>query len=157
VTARQWTGSRSIYGGSTLREGWTTTILGSCTQCWLICAQGCAGLSDASYGTAELVETIEGAGAKANVKVQAAVALDGRFSKDAFIIDLDGQTVRCPVGAIVAIRKAKDGGGLAAFGVRCGSCPQRPLCTANKEGRTIRIHPQEATLQRKRAEQKSPE
>ena len=112
---------------------------------------------DASYGTAELVETIEGAGAKANVKVQAAVALDGRFSKDAFIIDLDGQTVRCPVGAIVAIRKAKDGGGLAAFGVRCASCPQRPLCTANKEGRTIRIHPQEATLQRKRAEQKSPE
>jgi hypothetical protein len=31
------------------------------------------------------------------------------------------------------------------------------MCTANKEGRTIRIHPKEATLQRKRAEQKSPE
>jgi hypothetical protein len=112
---------------------------------------------DASYGTAELVETIEGAGAKANVKVQAAVAPDGHFSKDAFVVDLKAQTVRCPAGAIVAIRKAKDGGGLAAFGVRCASCPQRCICTANKEGRTIRIHPQEATLQRKRAEQKSPE
>jgi len=112
---------------------------------------------DASYGTADLVETIEGAGAKANVKVQAAVAPDGRFSKDAFVVDLDAGTVCCPAGAIVAIRKAQDGGGLAAFGVRCATCPQRSLCTANKEGRTIRIHPQEATLQRKRAEQKSPE
>lgn len=112
---------------------------------------------DASYGVAELVETIEEAGAKANVKVQASVAPDGHFSKDAFVIDLDAQTVRCPAGAIVAIRQAKDGGGLAAFGVRCASCPQKPLCTANKEGRTIRIHPKEATLQRKRAEQKSPE
>ena len=112
---------------------------------------------DASYGTAELVETIEGAGAKANVKVQAAVAPDGRFSKDAFVIDLDAQTVCCPAGAIVAIRKAQDGGGLAAFGARCATCPKRPLCTANKEGRTIRIHPREGTLQRKRAEQKSPE
>ncbi len=112
---------------------------------------------DASYGEAELVETIEGAGAKANVKVQAAVAPDGHFSKDAFVVDLDAQTVCCPAGAIVAIRKAKDGGGLAAFGVRCASCPQKSLCTANKEGRTIRIHPKEATLQRKRAEQKSPE
>ena len=112
---------------------------------------------DASYGTADLVETIEGAGAKANVKVQAAVAPDGRFSKDAFVVDLDAGTVCCPAGAIVVIRKAQDGGGLAAFGVRCATCPQRSLCTANKEGRTIRIHPQEATLQRKRAEQKSPE
>jgi hypothetical protein len=112
---------------------------------------------DASYGTAELVETIEGAGAKANVKVQAAVAPDGRFSKEAFFIDLKAQIVRCPAGAIVAIRKAKDGGGLAAFGVRCATCPQRSACTANKEGRTIRIHPNEATLQRKRAEQKSSE
>lgn len=112
---------------------------------------------DSSYGTAELVETIEGAGAKANVKVQGAVAPEGRFSKEAFVIDLGAQTVCCPAGAIVSIRRAADGGGLAAFGVRCGTCPQRSLCTANKEGRTIRIHPHEATLQRKREEQKSPE
>jgi hypothetical protein len=112
---------------------------------------------DASYGTANLVETIEGAGAKAHVKVQAPVAPDGRFSKDTFVIDLGAQTVCCPVGAVVHIRKAADGGGLAAFGVRCATCPQRSQCTANKEGRTIRIHPQEATLHRKREEQKSPE
>jgi hypothetical protein len=112
---------------------------------------------DASYGTASLVETIEGAGAKAHVKVQGPAAPDGRFSKAAFVIDLDAQTVCCPAGAIVQIRKARDGGGLAAFGVRCATCPQRAQCTADKEGRTIRIHPHEATLKRKRAEQKSPE
>ena len=112
---------------------------------------------DASYGTANLVETIEGAGAKAHVKVQAPVAPDGRFSKEAFVIDLGAYTVCCPAGALVRIRKARDGGGLAAFGVRCATCPQRSQCTADKEGRTIRIHPQEATLHRKRAEQKSPE
>jgi hypothetical protein len=117
----------------------------------------CKVYGDASYGVAELVETIEGAGATANVKVQAAVAPDGHFSKDAFVVVLDAQTVRCPAGAIVAIRKAKDGGGVARFGVRCASCPQRSMCTANKEGRAISIHPKEATLQRKRAEQKSPE
>jgi hypothetical protein len=112
---------------------------------------------DASYGTADLVETIEGAGAEAHVKVQAPVAPDGRFSKDAFAIDLGAQSVCCPAGAIVHIRKAGDGGGLAAFGVKCATCPQRSQCTANKEGRTIRIHPKEETLQRKRAEQKSPD
>jgi hypothetical protein len=117
----------------------------------------CQVYGDASYGVAELVETIEGAGAKANVKVQAAVAPDGHFSKDAFVVDLKTQTVGCPAGAIVAIRQAKDGGGVARFGVRCASCPQRSMCTANKEGRAISIHPKEATLQRKRAEQKSPE
>jgi hypothetical protein len=112
---------------------------------------------DASYGTANLVETIEGAGAKAHVKVQAPVAPDGRFSKEAFVIDLGARTVSCPGGFVVSIREGRDGGGLAGFGVKCATCPLRSQCTADKEGRTIRIHPQAATLQRKRAEQKSPE
>jgi uncharacterized protein (DUF1499 family) len=76
--------------------------------------------------------------------------------KDAFVIDLGAQTVCCPVGAIVHIRKAGGGGGLAASGVRCATCPQRSQCIANKEGRTIRIRPQKATLHRKRAEQELP-
>lgn len=112
---------------------------------------------DASYGTANLVETIEGVGAKAHVKVQAPAAPEGRFSKDAFEVNLDAGTVSCPGGLLVQIRKASDGGGLAGFGVRCATCGLRPQCTGNKEGRTIRIHPKESTLQRKRAEQKSPE
>jgi Transposase DDE domain/Transposase domain (DUF772) len=111
---------------------------------------------DSSYGTAEIVEKIEAAGAEANVKVQAPSAKTGCYGKDAFAIDLDAQTVRCPAGVLVAIRKTPDEGGLAVFGVACATCAQRPRCTASKEGRTIRIHPHEATLQKSRARQSSP-
>ncbi len=114
---------------------------------------------DASYGTAEFVEKIERAGAEANVKVQAPAAPAGKFSKDAFDVDLTNNTVRCPAGVLVAIRSptaGSDGLRLASFGVRCSSCELRSQCTDGKEGRTIRVHPQEATLQRARTRQRDP-
>lgn len=111
---------------------------------------------DASYGTAELVDRIEGAGAEANVKVQPPSAPAGKLGKDAFGIDLDARTVRCPAGVLVQIRATKDGGGLAEFTGHCADCPLRSQCTDSKEGRTIRIHPREGTLQRSRKRQKDP-
>ncbi len=112
---------------------------------------------DASYGTAELVELIEAAGAEANVKVQPPSAPAGKFGKDAFTIDLDARTVRCPADVLVQIRATKDGGGVAQFAGHCADCPLRSQCTDSKDGRTIRVHPREATLQRSRKRQKSPE
>jgi hypothetical protein len=57
---------------------------------------------DASYGTADLVEKIEAAGAEANVKVQAASpARVGLLAQDAFAIDTRAQTARCPGGVLV--------------------------------------------------------
>lgn len=114
---------------------------------------------DASYGTAEFVEKIERAGAEANVKVQAPAAPAGKFAKDAFDVDLTNNTVRCPAGVLVVIRSptaGSDGLRLASFGVRCNSCELRSQCTDGKEGRTIRVHPQEATLQRARTRQRDP-
>jgi len=116
-------------------------------------AERVAVYGDASYGTADIVETIEAAGAEAHVKVQAPSALRGHFGKDAFAIDLDAGTVRCPAGSLVPIRTSADGGGVAAFGAACAGCPLRSRCTAAKDGRAIRIHPKEATLQRSRARQ----
>src|SRR4029077_15740918 len=58
---------------------------------------------DASYGSAELVEHIEKAGAVANVKVQPPPAKAGMFSQAAFTIDCDAQTVRCPENEIPPI------------------------------------------------------
>lgn len=110
---------------------------------------------DASYGTADIVEKIEAAGAEANVKVQGPSAPSGHFGKDAFEIDLAANTVRCPAGLLVRIRAKPDGGGLASFGVACAGCSMRSSCTDGKEGRGIRIHPKEATLQRSRARQSS--
>ena len=114
---------------------------------------------DSSYGTAKFVEVIEAAGAQADVKVQPPSAPDGKFAKDDFLVDLDNNTVRCPAGVLVAIRSStagSDGLRLANFGVRCSSCELRSQCTDGKEGRTIRVHPQEATLQRARMRQRAP-
>ncbi len=114
---------------------------------------------DSSYGTAKFVEVIEAAGAQADVKVQPPSAPEGKFAKDDFLIDLDNNTVRCPAGVLVVIRSStagSDGLRLANFGVRCSSCELRSQCTDGKEGRTIRVHPQEATLQRARMRQRAP-
>jgi hypothetical protein len=111
---------------------------------------------DASYGTAELVEKLEAAGAVANVKVQAPSAPSGHYGKDAFDVELDANTVKCPAGVLVQIRKRADGGGIATFAGSCATCPLRSKCTDAKEGRAVRIHPKEATLQRSRARQSAP-
>lgn len=114
---------------------------------------------DSSYGTAKFVEVIEAAGAQADVKVQPPSAPEGKFAKDDFLVDLDNNTVRCPAGVLVVIRSSaagSDGLRLANFGVRCSSCALRNQCTDGKEGRTIRVHPQEATLQRARMRQRDP-
>ena len=111
---------------------------------------------DGSYGTADLVEKMEAAGVVANVKVQPPAAVEGRFSKDAFHVDLEAQTVKCPADKLARIRMLPAGGGIASFGIACNNCPLRDRCTNNKEGRTIRIHPKEATLQRSRQRQREP-
>jgi Transposase DDE domain/Transposase domain (DUF772) len=110
---------------------------------------------DASYGTAEILLHLEAAGAIANVKVQAPVAHDGHFSKDAFAIDLDKGTVTCPAGRLVQIRRREDGSGLASFGINCRTCPKVKSCTDSKEGRNISINKDESVLQRGRERQKS--
>jgi hypothetical protein len=115
---------------------------------------------DSAYGTAEIVEHIEKAGAVAEVKVQSPSAPAGMFGKDAFTIDLDAGTVRCPAGALVQIRRKPDatnGAGLAEFGLACATCALRSRCTASKDGRSIRIHPRERVLQRSRQRQRAPE
>lgn len=112
---------------------------------------------DSSYGTAEFVEAIEGAGAEANVKVQPPSAPEGKFAKDQFHIDLDDKTVCCPAGVLVVIKVSADGSGIASFGKNCDGCALRGRCTDGKEGRSIRVHPREATLQRSRAHQRKPE
>jgi hypothetical protein len=111
---------------------------------------------DSSYGTAEVVDKLEAGGIEPNVKVQAPSAREGMHSKDAFTIDLESKTVRCPAGHTVEIAPSREGEGLARFGKLCAGCPLRAQCTGSKDGRTIRVHPREATLQRMRQAQQSP-
>ena len=111
---------------------------------------------DSSYGTADLVEHIEQAGAEANVKVQPPSAAKGHFAQDAFRIDIDAKTVGCPNGLVVELRLRKDGSGFADFGVGCASCPLRTKCTDSATGRTVRTHPKHPTLTRSRERQRDP-
>lgn len=82
---------------------------------------------DASYGTADVLLHLEQTGAVANVKVRAPSAPNGVFTKEAFRIDLEKETVTCPVGQLVQIRHSKEGSGLASFGIACKTCPLAPL------------------------------
>jgi Transposase DDE domain len=111
---------------------------------------------DASYGTAEVLTHLEVGGAVADVKVQAATAPGGRFTKDAFQIDLDKETVTCPAGRLAQIRRREDGSGQASFGLVCRSCPLASSCSDAKEGRNIRVHKHERLLLQARARQRSP-
>jgi hypothetical protein len=111
---------------------------------------------DAAYGTAEFVQKLEQAQVQVNVKVALPSAPSGKYGKDDFCIDLEKRTVRCPAGVLVVIKDSAEGGGIASFGAACASCPLRSQCTDGKRGRHIRIHKEEATLQRHRQAQKSP-
>ena len=107
---------------------------------------------DSAYGSGELVNTLEQAGAQANCKVQPPVSPGGRFSKDAFAIDLEGGTVSCPAGNTTSLRPFGEGQ-IAKFAAACDGYPLAERCTTAKEGRTIYVGPYEQQLARARQRQ----
>jgi hypothetical protein len=111
---------------------------------------------DASYGTADVVETLEQAGIEPNVKVQPPSAPEGMYTQDAFKIDVTANTVCCPAGHLVPLRRSKDGAGRALFGASCNNCPQRSGCTTSKAGRAVNVHAKHEVLDRARSRQRDP-
>ena len=112
---------------------------------------------DASYGTADLVEKVQAAGLEADMKVQApSPPRKGMYSQDDFAIDLHAGTVTCPRGILVVLRTVPDGSRVAQFGTQCSDCPMRSRCTTSKEGRSVRLHPKHAVLDRERKRQRDP-
>jgi hypothetical protein len=107
---------------------------------------------DSAYGSGELVNKLEQADALVNCKVQPPVAPGGRFSKDAFKIDLQAGTVSCPAGNTVALKPAGNGQ-LAQFGQACADCPLAQQCTTATGGRTVYVGPYEQQLASARARQ----
>lgn len=110
---------------------------------------------DAAYGAGELLDTLERAGADIYCKVQPPAARDGRFTKDAFTIDLRAGTVTCPAGQTAALHPDGDGR-IARFGPACATCPLAAACTTAQAGRSIRVGPHEEPLTRARARQADP-
>jgi hypothetical protein len=111
---------------------------------------------DSAYADADTLDDLEGQGHTPWAKVPPTRNRNGLFSKDQFEIDLDKQDVTCPAGNSAPIVAQSTGGGTASFGNLCASCPLRDLCTTSTTGRTVTIHPSEATLKKHRSRQADP-
>lgn len=110
---------------------------------------------DSAYAGAETLDRLDEAGHEVLTKVPPIRNTAGRFSKDDFDIDLEQGQVTCPAGNTAPI-VARRGGGEASFTAFCADCPLLAQCTKAKDGRRIKIHKREATLQKARKRQKDP-
>ena len=112
---------------------------------------------DAAYGAGEFLEKLDDAGIEAKVKTQPPTNTGGRFTKDAFDIDLDNDTVTCPNAVVAPIRRNSDGDGTANFGPACAGCPLAAQCTTSKTGRKVAVSRHERLLARARAAHTEPD
>jgi Transposase DDE domain/Transposase domain (DUF772) len=116
---------------------------------------------DSAYGTGPLLASLHAANIDPRVKVQAAVAPGGHFTKDQFHIDLAAGTVTCPAQHTAPIVYNPDPRhrhhGQASFGPACTSCPLHGQCTSAARGRTITITAYQAELAAARARQADPD
>ena len=113
-------------------------------------------MGDSAYADGKTLDRLTAAGHVVMAKVPPVRNTTGGFAKDAFTIDLSAGTVTCPAGQRVPIVPVAAGGGRAAFGKLCATCPLRAQCTKAKAGRVVGVHPQELALQKARAAQKDP-
>jgi Transposase DDE domain/Transposase domain (DUF772) len=119
-----------------------------------------AAYGDSADGTGPLLASLHTASIDPLVKVQAAVAPAGHFTKDQFQIDLAAGTITCPAQHTAAIVYNPDPRhrhhGQASFGPACAGCPLRGQCTNAAGGRTVTITAYEAELAAARARQADP-
>jgi Transposase DDE domain/Transposase domain (DUF772) len=112
---------------------------------------------DAAYGSGEFLDHLARSGIDSRCKTQPAVAPGGRYSKEHFYIDLHADTVTCPAGEEVTIRRNESGHGIAHFDSACADCPLRSDCTTAAGGRTIQVSRHEALLAQARAQTNDPQ
>ena len=116
---------------------------------------------DSAYGTGPLLASLHTASIDPRVKIQAAVAPKGHFTKDQFQIDLAAGTVTCPAQRAAPIvynpNPRHRHHGQASFAPACTTCPLRGQCTSAAAGRTITITAYEQELAAARARQADPD
>lgn len=112
---------------------------------------------DAAYGAGEFLEKLDNAGIEAMVKTQPPTNAGGRFTKDAFTIDLEADTVTCPNQQVAPIRRNRSGDGTAGFGAACAGCPLAAQCTTSKTGRDVKVSRHERLLAQARADSTNPQ
>ena len=111
---------------------------------------------DSAYGSGPFLDHLAEAGINARCKTQPPTAAGGMFTKDAFAVDLQADTVTCPTQVTAAIRRGAKGEGVASFGPVCAQCPLRAQCTKARDGRRITVGRHEHRLTGARAAQRDP-
>jgi hypothetical protein len=110
---------------------------------------------DSAYGTGPLLASLHTASIDPHVKIQAAVAPNGHFTKEQFQIDLAAGTITCPAHRTAPIvynpNPRHRHHGQASFGQACATCPLRGRCTSAAAGRTVTITAYEQELAAARA------
>ena len=113
---------------------------------------------DCAYGSGETRQAFADAQRTLLAKVPQEGTNGGLFPKSAFVLELPVHQVTCPGGQTTEkFTQEKQGGKVFHFGAVCQACPLRAQCTESLQGRTVRVHPQEALLQTARAHQATPE
>jgi hypothetical protein len=110
-----------------------------------------ATVGDCAYGSGETRQEFAEAGRVLHAKVPQESCNGECFPKSRFVIDLEKKTVTCPNGVTSGkYTQDKEGGMLFHFGAACAACPLRAQCTRARDGRQVRVHPQEALLREAR-------
>jgi len=125
-------------------------------------------IGDCAFGTGPTRQAFADAQRTLIAPVPAAPTRPGEtLPKDAFVIDVQAMTCRCPAGHVTSVLapagsytyRSGERVALRAFqfpAALCAACPLRPQCvTTRYGGRRVHVHPQEALMQAARAFQKS--
>jgi len=100
-------------------------------------------LGDTAYGTGEARAALAQAGHTPIIKpAPLRPAVPGGYTIDDFTVDEHAGTVTCPNGLTRRLSPKRT----ATFGAGCRGCPLREQCTTAKDGRSITLHPHDATL-----------
>jgi transposase/IS5 family transposase len=121
-------------------------------------------LGDTHYGSADTRVELAALGVEVIAKLPPnPQAGRGRFAKEAFLIDLEQETVTCPAGHTTDrffIRRDAKKRPVTCFQFDadlCRDCALREQCTTSKNGRTITLHYHQAVVDAARAYNQSEE
>jgi transposase len=106
--------------------------------------------ADGKYGTLENVAVLEAAGVRAYLALHESGSRPGYFTKGEFRYDSEADVYSCPAGKLLRPLGKKEGEDRAdretyyrAKAAECDSCPLKPRCTTNKNGRQLHRYPGE--------------
>jgi hypothetical protein len=110
-------------------------------------------LGDSAYGTGEALVALAAAGHTAVIKPwPLRPAVPGGFTSEDFVVDETAGTATCPAGITRPISRTR----VVTFGAACRGCVLHPRCTTERDGRQLKLHPQEALRRAHRASAADP-